>query len=63
MCFVKPPSPPPLPAPPTVSDAAVQQRQADAVAQLRASSGTAGTVKTDLSASDVQTKKRVLLGV
>lgn len=63
MCFFnKPPELKPLPAAPTADDAAVKRRQELEAARLLASGGTASTVKTDLAASDVATKKRVVLG-
>jgi hypothetical protein len=64
MCFMsKPPELKPLPPVPTASDKDVQARAAALQASLKANDGTANTVKTDLSPSDLVGQKRVLLGV
>ena len=53
----------PLPAAPTVNDAAVRQRELEERARLAAAGGSASTVKTDLSPSAIAGQKKVLLGV
>lgn len=65
MCFnVKPPEQRPLPPTPTVDDDSVRRREMLERERLAAQSGTASTIKTDLTASDVSGGgKRVLLGV
>jgi hypothetical protein len=62
--FGKPKIPTPIatPSTPQVDDDAIRQRQLEEQAKLQGQ-GSAGTIKTDLTASDVRGKKRVLLGV
>lgn len=53
-----------LPRTPTPDDDAVRKREQEEAARLAATSGTAGTVKTDLAPSAVSgAQKRVMLGV
>ncbi|BCH15837.1 hypothetical protein MesoLjLa_26880 [Mesorhizobium sp. L-2-11] len=64
MClFQKPPPLKPLPPTPTIADKEVQAREAALRAELEQRQGTAGTVKTDLSPSELAGRRRVLLGV
>ncbi|WP_210334875.1 hypothetical protein, partial [Mesorhizobium mediterraneum] len=64
MClFQKPPALKPLPPTPTIADKDVQAREAALRAELEQRQGTAGTVKTDLSPSELTGQRRVLLGV
>lgn len=65
MClFSKPPALKPLPVTPTVDDDAVRRREELERARLAASSGTTGTVKTDLAPAAISgAQKRVQLGV
>ncbi|RWO79703.1 hypothetical protein [Mesorhizobium sp.] len=64
MClFQKPPALKPLPPAPTIADKDVQAREAALRAELELRQGTAGTVKTDLSPSELTGQRRVLLGV
>lgn len=67
MCLFKAPSPPklaPLPTAPNPDDDAVRRREMEEAARLAASSGTAGTVKTDLAPSAVSgSQRRISLGM
>lgn len=64
MCFApKIPQIQPTPTPPAYDSDAVRLRQQQEQQRLLASSGSAGTVKTDLSTPDIVGQKRVLLGV
>jgi hypothetical protein len=64
MCFFqKPPELKPLPPMPTANDADVKAREDALRAALQGQQGTASTVKTDLSPSDLTGQKKVLLGV
>lgn len=51
------------PAAPTADSASVRQRELEEQKLLEGRTGTAGTVKTDLSPADVAGQRRVLLGV
>lgn len=64
MCFMKAPELKPLPAKPTIDDAAVRARQAAENARILAGQGTEGTIRAgkDLNASSINPGKRVLLG-
>lgn len=63
MCFAKAPELKPLPAPPDAGDADVRRREELERQRMLAQSGTAGTVRSDLSPSQVGGTKKVLLGV
>lgn len=67
MCFSTPDPPKlkPLPLPPSVNAEEVRQREArERLMMATAGQGTPGTVKTDLTAADVQgQQRRIKLGV
>lgn len=67
MCFStpKPPPLPKLPEPPSANAEEVRQREArERLAMATTGQGTSGTVKTDLTAGNVQgAQRRIKLGV
>lgn len=65
MCFSKPdiPKQKPLPPTPTIDDDAVKKRTRQEAVRLGQESGRASTIVSDLNASQVDSQKRVLLGV